>query len=713
MNGEKQKKIRTQLINFMNQELMNIKKSKKSNFLINSMTLEQLEKKNMQCKDFYIEEKNEIYQNIDNGWVIGLNIYINNIAVNNPLIYSLENIIKNNTFLKEIKNKNQLNINCYNTKYIETIIQKQSNKVLYIQKEGNVGSPVDTSLLIKKELGERILKQSKKEFNSNKMPIVHSERFLNDVNFEKEKAKIINSKTDSKNKNNISKKKINDIEELKVSKQLSNITLETEISRIIQLCHEERYINSFEHYPSDTKISNDSKEIKRAKIYAKKLKLYCRTLKRKFPLNNNNEKNFKIRRNYNDETKIKKEIFITENKIEKSKKIKKISSYGILNDVKKLKEKIKDENDDKQIFPKKKIKSERNIKLKIKIKSKDEGNKNNIATSSSNNKQYKTLDDKINKKRISLFKLKKKTKRKTLNEEIKSKNKFKLKKFLIKSIKLIKIRNKRLTQIHKTINDTRLLTDSPKLSTSNLHKKKRKKEKEKEITKNKIYTDPNKENKENNLKKLIKNRGNLGETNKNEKSTNISLVKDKKQRTSHFTKINLHGFEKLNFLKIKHKSTCENFLFDKKIKKNTIIRNRIKNNTTITQQKDSSPSISLDKKLIRKNKNKNNTDITNNRKEEKKKTFGFLKRKKASVVIEALKKMKKRKSTNYEEKTLKSKRRLSLIYNENLKENNSKKVTKINNKKFNSEETKENEIDNFNLMDEYLYRKKHERCGKM
>ena len=713
MNGEKKKKIRTQLINFMNQELMNIKKSKKSNFLINSMTLEQLEKKNMQCKDFYIEEKNEIYENIDNGWVIGLNIYINNIAVNNPLIYSLENIIKNNTFLKEIKNKNQLNINCYNTKYIETIIQKQSNKVLYIQKEGNVGSPVDTSLLIKKELGERILKQSKKEFNSNKMPIVHSERFLNDVNFEKEKAKIINSKTDSKNKNknNISKKKINDIEELKVSKQLSNITLETEISRIIQLCHEERYINSFEHYPSDTKISNDSKEIKRAKIYAKKLKLYCRKLKRKFPLNNNG-KNIKIRRSNNDENKIKKDTIITENKIEKSKKIKKISSYGILNAVKNMKEKIKDENDYKQFIPKKKIKSEKNIKLKI--KGKDESNKNNIATSSSNNKEYKTLDDKINKERISLFKLKRKAKRKTLNEQIKSKNKFKLKKILIKPAhKLLKIRNKRLTQIHKTINGIHLLTDSPKLSTSNLHKKIRKKEKEKESTKNKIYTDPNKENKENNLKKLIKSRRNLGEVNKNEKSTNISLVKDKKERGSLDTKINLHGFEKLNFLKTKHRSTCEHFLFDKKIKKNKLLRNRIKNNTTICQKKDSSPSISINKKFIRKNKKKNNTDIPNKRREEKKKTFGFLKRKKASVVIEALKKMKKRKTTNYEEKSSKSKRRLSLFYNENIKENNSKKVTKINNKKFNSEETKENETDSFNLMDEYLYRKKHERSGKM
>lgn len=713
MNGEKRKKIRTQLINFMNQELMNNKKSKKSNFLINSMTLEQLEKKNMQCKDFYIEEKNEIYENIDNGWVIGLNIYINNIEESNPLIYSLANIIKNNSFIKDIKNKNQININCFNTNNIETIIQKQSNKLLYIQKEGNVGSPVDTSLLIKKELGERILKRSKKECNSNKMPIIHSERFLSTDNFENEKVKIKDNKNDNKNKNDISKKKINEIEDLKVSKQLSNVTLETEISRIIQLCHEERYINSFEHYPSDTKKSKESKEIKRAKIYAKKLKLYCRTLKRKFPLNN--EKNIKIRRSNIDENKIKKDI-INENKNEKSKKIKKISSFGVLNDVKKMKEKIKDENDYKQFIPKKKMKSERNIK--IKIKGKEESNKNNIATSSSNNKQYKTLDDKINKKRISLFKLKKKTKRKTLKEENKSKNKFKIKKFIIKSThKLIKIRNKRLTQIHKTINDTHLLTDSPKLSTSNLHKKKKKKEKEKESTKNIIYTDPNKENKENkenNLKKLIRNRRNLGETNKNEKSTNITLVKDKKQRGSVDTKINLHGFEKLNFLKIKHKSTCEHFLFDKKIKKNKIIRNRLKNNTTISQQKDSSPSLSIDKKFIRKIKKKNNTDIPNNRQEEKQKTFGFLKSKKASVIIEALKKMKKRKSNNYEEKTLKSKRGLSLIYNENIKENNSKKVTKINNNaKFNSEETKVDETDIFNLMDEFLYRKKHERSGKL
>ena len=327
---------------------------------------------------------------------------IKNIADSNPLIHSLANIIKNNSFIKDIKNKNQININLFNTNNIETIIQKQSNKLLYIQKEGNVGSPVDTSLLIKKDIGERILKRNKKECNSNKMPIIHSERFLTTDNYENEKSKIKDNKTDHKNKNAISKKKISDIDDLKISKQLSNVTLETEISRIIHLCHVERYINSFEHYPSDTKISNDSKEIKRAKIYAKKLKLYCRTLKRKFPLNN--EKNIKI-----NEKKIRKDIInITENKIEKNKKIKKNSSFGIFNGVKKMKEKIKDENDDKQIIPKKKIKSERNIKFKI--KGKDESNKNNIVTSSSINKQYKTLDDKIIKKRISLIKLKKKTK---------------------------------------------------------------------------------------------------------------------------------------------------------------------------------------------------------------------------------------------------------------------------------------------------------------
>ena len=82
--------------------------------------------------------------------------------------------------------------------------------------------------------------------------------------------------------------------------------------------------------------------------------------------------------------------------------------------------------------------------------------------------------------------------------------------------------------------------------------------------------------------------------------------------------------------------------------------------------------------------------------------------------------MKKRKSTNYNEKVGDNKKRLSPIKNDNFKINNTtidgNKKTKINSKKiikfdeskqFNSEEIKETVI--FNIMDELLYKKKHER----
>ena len=100
----------------------------------------------MQCKKFFIEEKNQTYQNINNGWTIGLNIYINNISNSNPFVYSLTNIIKDNLMIKDITNINSINMNKFNNCNKETIIQKKSNKLLYIEKEGNFGSPVDTSL---------------------------------------------------------------------------------------------------------------------------------------------------------------------------------------------------------------------------------------------------------------------------------------------------------------------------------------------------------------------------------------------------------------------------------------------------------------------------------------------------------------------------------------------------------------------------------------
>ena len=753
MNEEKQKKIRTQLINFMNQELQNTK-NKKSKFLINSMTLEQLEKKNMQCKDFFIEEKEQIYHNIDNGWIIGLNIYINNTSNYNPFIYSLSNIIKDNYIINHIKNKCDININHMDDIYTnkETIIQKQSNKILFIQKEGNGGSPVDTSLLIKKEVGERKLKRTNHEFNSNKMPINRSELFLNkkDNNNEKE---IDAGKECNFNNNNLG----NDFDDnnFLISKQLSKETLETEISRIIKICHDEKYTNSFDHFPSDSKISELSKEIKIAKMYAKKLKIYCRTLKRKNPINSDSierkNKNYKndinmkifdeknINKNINNEkdTALKKNKVVEEKTI-KNKKYKKISS--LLN----LKKNLEKDNEDinqleniKQRIPNKKIKSERNIKNIIKRSSflkiiKDIGNEKNNNTISSTNKQFRTLEQKKSEKRKSLFnfKINKKIRKKTFEQDIKSKPKLKTKKDLIKtSVKIIRNKktkeNRKLNKNTKTSKDLYVMTESSKYLT-NLIKRKKKKEKLDELLKNKILTETNKEN---NSKKLIKLKKKLEDYHK-KKSSNINLHKNlHKKRGSAEPKINLSGFEKLNFLKAKHKSTKDQLLFINR--KKITRRNRLQNNnTSVSQQRDSSPSIEKIKKFIKNNNRiKNSKKISNSEiqfKDKKKKTFGFLKTRRESI-IEALKKMKKRKSTNYNEiKIFGGKTILSPICNEDKhpfntiieenKKNENKKI-KIKFKKDIKEQNNEiyndnKETDIFNIMDEFLYKKKQERGKK-
>ena len=248
MNERRTKKIRIILLNFINKELILSKKSKKSKILINSMTLEQLEDKNLQCKDFYIREKDQIYQNVDNGRIICLNIYVNDINKSNPYINSLSNLIREIYITNDIKSINDIKINRIETISgdKETIIQKQSNKLLYILKEGKLSSPVDTSLLIKKELGERKLKRPNNEYNSQRF--IPKDNIENIKEKEKEKGKDINELTNNFNFSY-------DSEELKLMKQLSKETLETDISRIIQVCHEAKYQNSMEHYPSDSRIS--------------------------------------------------------------------------------------------------------------------------------------------------------------------------------------------------------------------------------------------------------------------------------------------------------------------------------------------------------------------------------------------------------------------------------------------------------------------------
>ena len=89
MEYEKHKKIRAKLINYTNQQIK-IRKNKNVKFLINSTSLEELEKKNMQCKEFFVIEKPQIYKNIDNNRSIVEYIYINNNSFRrNIVIYPL------------------------------------------------------------------------------------------------------------------------------------------------------------------------------------------------------------------------------------------------------------------------------------------------------------------------------------------------------------------------------------------------------------------------------------------------------------------------------------------------------------------------------------------------------------------------------------------------------------------------------------------------
>ena len=71
---------------------------------------------------------------------------------------------------------------------------------------------------------------------------------------------------------------------------------------------------------------------------------------------------------------------------------------------------------------------------------------------------------------------------------------------------------------------------------------------------------------------------------------------------------NLSGFEALNFVKANHKSTKEQLLFNNKkiIKRRNKLNN---NNISISQQRDSSPSIEKIKKFI-----KSNNKIKNSKK---------------------------------------------------------------------------------------------------
>ena len=467
MEYDKQKYIRKILINYTNIQLIS-NKNKNKNFLINSKTLEELEKKNMRSKEFFIIEKPYVFQNVNNNRSIIQNTYVNYKSFSsNIVLHPLSERIFNDQKMKNIEDIHNNNLNnAYiddNSNNEPEIIFKEPKK-MYSRKQNE--SPVAHSKLIKKELGERKLK------------------ILN-------KNKIKKNKEEKDNKNLKNEIGINKGS----TRQLSTETLATEISRIIEVVHNEKNINSFGLIHTNSKIEENS-EIKKAKIYAKKLKYYCRKLKNKSPID---EVIIKLKPLNLIDINVKKHKISKSNNIDNYENIQEIKKFGkgkkrklIFNhkikinyhkkhsEIIKVEDRILDDNKNtiKYRLSAKKLRSERNIQSKIKKNDflLSEENYNNNERNINNDFNYKTIDiDSKNENTInsnyskSKKKLKKilKTKTNIIKSPIKNKKKEILPNILIKKIKNKLDKIKRDKKNQNTYNDNSQKIESPFLKVFN------------------------------------------------------------------------------------------------------------------------------------------------------------------------------------------------------------------------------------------------------
>ena len=235
--------------NYIIQDLVNedeyqVSLGKKYNVIMPK--LEELEKKNMRSKEFYIVEKPLIFQNTNNNRSIIQNTYINDNSIRRSIvIYPLSSRIIVDKKLEDIKTIHKKD---FNITYREDN-SKDKYDIIFKESENNdskkkIESPVERSRLIKKEVGERKLKITK-----------------NIINFYKYFSKNKNNK--NKKEEDKNKDKENEIEICRGnSRQLSIETLATEISRIIEIVHHEKNINSFGLSHSDSKWTYKYKENK-------------------------------------------------------------------------------------------------------------------------------------------------------------------------------------------------------------------------------------------------------------------------------------------------------------------------------------------------------------------------------------------------------------------------------------------------------------------
>jgi hypothetical protein len=658
MDYKKQKKIRGFLINYTNEHINKVKK-RKLKFLINSKTLKELEEKNLSCKEFFIEEKTQIFQSIDNRRSIEQKIYMNNNTFCNTIIYPLSQRIIHNNSIKEFINLNEYILN--NTydekspdKKLEKVIRQKTRKCIGTKKIINIESPEDQSNFIKKELGERKLKISSKYLTQN--------LFLNENN--NEKIEINNDIS----RNELEKEKF-------FSKQYSSITLATEVSRIIKICHNEGINSSL----SESRNYKENESVKKAKKYAKKLKFYCRTLKNKYPNINSNKIN-KLDKNLRQNEFIYKskdknylqtdrsEYNNTKNK--EKKKTKKIDKK-LVNDKnickrnrkKKNSEKLRDSNNllfkisnDNNIINHRSNKRMRSTKDKIlKIDKSCYIYSDEQSTCTNNNNQYKTIE---NKSKINLNKImKKKQKRKSREENKNRKSKEinsplkKKKKEIINYVK--KIINKRID----------------------------------------IYrNDNNNNNNRGEMKKLSKK---IKINDESQKTENTSLFKKNQEmkRISTDTRDDKTGNSILEcvFFKSKNLSTNEQFTILKKRKKKNINENN--SNTINEPEKFSSINVY--------------TNINKNKLEKKKFKIKKMKTKKIKEHRNTLNYI----DNNLEPTRINNKKKLSteiITLNNNISKRDNKDTSfnlkdKLKKMENNNEESGD---DLNNLLDEYLKRKK-------
>ena len=545
MKKEKEIIIRAKLINYTNQQLK-ISKNKNTKFLINSFTLEELEKKNLRCKEFFIVEKPQIFYNIDNNRSIIQNIYISNISfTSNIIIYPLSTrILSPNKKKNNLNIFDQLNMTFEKENSIGKDLKEITNKSQL--KNLNVYSPVKKSSLIKKELWENKMRLSKKEIDfNNNFNCNYNSWEIFEKNIEKTEEKNENSK--------------NEIEIFK-SRQLSTDTLATEISKIIKISHNNKSINSFT-ISSLNSIIETPEEIKKAKKFAKKLKYYCRTLKNKKANIHKSNNNLKIK--LEEINNNNKENIIDEDKINyKRIKSKKLISKGRGKFI------IGDNENIIKLLPKKKIRSERNLKHEtvkstfvfsednynteqstklqnqnITIKNESKKKFKNLKTFKYNRKEKKRFTGKLTEKEKSIKKVLGKVKN---NKIISSTFIKKIKSRIIddnkRDSKIIKTaRNIDDNKVKKAFIDTRNLDDKDSFETNFFQTKKLSSSKEIFISREKKnfeinYKDENstinlKEKEEENKRNNHKKKSNKKTHNQKEKKNDINLNTKKINKT--------------------------------------------------------------------------------------------------------------------------------------------------------------------------------------